>query len=116
MRHASSASWRRENVPKAQGFIARTGYYNGTVGAGSQVQHTQQMSGECDHLLHARVSPKHNLILGIAMGTYELVDGAAPEQVANLGSGVHALEQFACSGIAKAQSDSGNSHGYLRAR
>ncbi len=49
-----------------------------------QVEYPGGVSGELGHLRERGVSPDHNLVLGVAVSTDQLVSTLGPRQVAHL--------------------------------
>jgi hypothetical protein len=90
----SFALFLRENVPEAKGLIASPCHNSLAVWAASKVEDTVGVAGQRGNLLHSRVLPHVNLILGVAMRTDEFIGVLGKHQVAHLAASLDCLQRL----------------------
>ena len=62
---------RCEDIPKAKGFVSRTGAHCGPVWAGGKMQDTRSVTFELFHASHGWILPQTQLVLRKSMAVYD---------------------------------------------
>lgn len=87
VQHGLALLWGRrlaEHVPEAQRLVPGASNDRLAVRGHGKVEHSQRVPSQHCDLLHRRILPNHNFVLGIAVGGDNLVYTLGPSQIADL--------------------------------
>ncbi len=91
----------RVDIPEPKSLITCASDNSLAVRADSKVEHATGMSEKSGCFLHLWVFPEHDLVLGVAVCTGELIDVLGEHEIADLGAGLHTVQLRSCKGVPK---------------